>query len=43
MQAILLKSGSDPADASIEEFRQEIASGLDSAEKLIKETGMKLN
>lgn len=42
VQAILLKSGSDPADASIEEFRQEIADGLDSAEKLIRETGMKL-
>lgn len=42
VQAILLKSGSDPVDALLEEFKQEIADRMNSAEKLIKETGLQL-
>jgi len=43
VQKILLKTGSDPADVSLEEFRKEIIDSLNNTEKLIKEAGLQLN
>lgn len=39
---VLMAGGSDPADVSLEQFTATLLGGLDKTERLLKETGIKL-